>query len=101
MPGKRPSLVSASLWQMPQASTLIRTEPGPGSGIGRSTISQGALGRRTCATRIVGMAFSSCDLRCHFICILSFARRVDSYDAAGDHVKAQRALHSPITLPVG
>ena len=34
----------ASLWQMPQASTLMRTSRGPGSGIGRSTSSNGAFG---------------------------------------------------------
>ena len=32
IPGQWPSLVIASLWQMPQAWTLIRTEPGPGRG---------------------------------------------------------------------
>jgi hypothetical protein len=48
-------LVSESLWQMPQASTLIRTDPGPGSGTGRSTISKGPFGRETCTTRIVAM----------------------------------------------
>src|SRR5437764_9555268 len=55
MPGQRPSLVIASLWQMPQAWTLIRTDPGPGSGIGRSTSSRGPPGRETWATRIVAM----------------------------------------------
>src|SRR5581483_2264790 len=55
MPGKAPSLVSESLWQMPQACTLIRTAPAAGSGIGRSTISKGPLGRETWATRIVAM----------------------------------------------
>src|SRR5262249_53363969 len=44
---------------MPQACTLIRTLPGPGSGIGRSTISKGPFGRETCATRIPAMARSS------------------------------------------
>src|SRR5262249_27218074 len=57
--GNSPSLVSESLWQMPQACTLIRTVPGPGSGIGRSTISKGPFGRETCATRIVGIFPSS------------------------------------------
>src|SRR5262245_15883213 len=40
---------------MPQASTLIRTDPAAGSGIGRSTISHGPFGRETWATRIVDM----------------------------------------------
>src|SRR5437016_2896990 len=53
--GKVPSLVRLSLWQMPQAWTLIRTNPGPGSGISRSTISKGAFGRVTCTTRILGI----------------------------------------------
>ena len=44
MPGKVPVTAEESLWQMPQASTLIRTSPGPGSGIGRSTSSSGASG---------------------------------------------------------
>ena len=35
-----PSLVKASLWQTPQACTLIRTWPGPGSGMSRSTSSK-------------------------------------------------------------
>jgi hypothetical protein len=52
MPGKVPSLTKASLWQMPQASTLIRTCPGPGSGTPRSTSSSGAPGSRTCTTLI-------------------------------------------------
>ena len=47
--------MSESLWQMPQACTLIRTDPAPGSGIGRSTISKGPFGRETCATRIIAM----------------------------------------------
>src|SRR5438132_10916612 len=40
---------------MPQATTLIRTDPAPGSGSGRSTISKGPFGRETCATRITAM----------------------------------------------
>src|SRR5262245_2684976 len=40
---------------MPQACTLIRTVLAAGSGIGRSTISKGPLGRDTCATRIFAM----------------------------------------------
>src|SRR5262249_34179220 len=57
--GNSPSLVTESLWQMPQACTLIRTVLGPGSGIGRSTISKGPFGRETCATRIVAIFPSS------------------------------------------
>src|SRR5262249_9785948 len=59
MPGHWPSLVKTSLWQTPQAWTLIRTAPGPGSGIGRSTSSRGPPGRETWATRIVAMRMSS------------------------------------------
>src|SRR4051794_7640203 len=55
MPGQRPSLVKTSLWQTPQAWTLIRTDPGPGSGIGRSTSSRGPPARETWATRIVAL----------------------------------------------
>src|SRR5438552_5734825 len=40
---------------MPQALTLIRTDPAPGSGIGRSTISKGPFGWETCATRITAI----------------------------------------------
>src|SRR3954454_7716570 len=55
IPGNVPSLVSESLWQIPQACTLIRTSPAPGSGMGRSTSSKGPLGRDTWATRITVM----------------------------------------------
>src|SRR6266850_8286934 len=55
MPGQIPSLVAESLWQTPQASTLIRTCPELGSGISRSTISKGPLGRETCTARIFDM----------------------------------------------
>src|SRR2546428_6918962 len=47
-----PSLISESLWQMPHASTLMRTCPPAGSGISRSTSSNGPFGRVTCTTRI-------------------------------------------------
>ena len=53
MPGQIPSFVTESLWQMPQASTLMRTDPLPGSGIGRSTSSSGPFARVTCTTRMV------------------------------------------------
>src|SRR5579864_1864531 len=55
MPGHWPSLVKTSLWQTPQAWTLIRTDPGPGSGIGRSTSSRGPPARETCTARIVAL----------------------------------------------
>src|SRR6266571_3540786 len=44
---------------MPQARTLIRSDPAPGSGIGLSTISSGPPGRDTCTARIVVMGSSS------------------------------------------
>jgi hypothetical protein len=50
-----PSLVSESLWQIPQACTLIRTVPGPAWGIGRSTISKGPPARETCIARMFAM----------------------------------------------
>jgi hypothetical protein len=50
-----PSLVNESLWQIPQACTLIRTDPAPGSGISRSTISKAPPGRETCIARIFDM----------------------------------------------
>ena len=55
MPGNIAFFVNVSLWQTPQASTLIRTSFAPGSGTGRSTISNGPSGRATCTTRIVLM----------------------------------------------
>ena len=47
--------VTESLWQMPQASTLTRTDPASGSGIGRPMISKGPFGREIWTTRIVSM----------------------------------------------
>src|SRR6267154_3055340 len=52
MPGIPPCFVNESLWQIPHAWTLIRTDPAPGSGISRSTISNGPSGRATCTTLI-------------------------------------------------
>src|SRR5438270_13393403 len=52
MPGHRPSLVNTSLWQIPQACTLIRTFPGLGWGISRSTSSKEPFGRGIWTTRI-------------------------------------------------
>jgi hypothetical protein len=51
-PRMAPSLVSESLWQMPQACTLILTEPAPGSAISRSTIARAAPGAATGTARI-------------------------------------------------
>src|SRR5688572_10226532 len=55
MPGKAPSLVNISLWQTPQAWILMRTVPGVGSGMSRSTTSKGAPGRGTWTASILGM----------------------------------------------
>src|ERR1035441_3116219 len=51
-PGKCPSFVSESLWQIPQACTLIRTDPAPGFGISRSTLSKAPPDWETCTARI-------------------------------------------------
>src|ERR1700685_1014364 len=56
MPGQWPSFVSTSLWQTPQACTLMRTCPTPGCGISRSTICKLVPGLETCATFIVPIA---------------------------------------------
>src|SRR5229473_5222376 len=45
-----------SLWQTPQACTLIRTRPAPGSGISRSTIWKPAPGLEIWATFMVATA---------------------------------------------
>src|SRR6266567_1581695 len=50
MPGHAPSFVSTSLWQIPQARTLMRTCPTPGLGISRSTIWKSAPALGTWAT---------------------------------------------------
>src|SRR5580700_8490826 len=52
MPGHKPSFVSTSLWQTPQACTLMRTCLASGLGTSRSTISKSAPGLGTCATFI-------------------------------------------------
>src|SRR5580692_9913188 len=52
IPGHKPSFVSTSLWQTPQACTLMRTCPASGVGISRSTISKSAPGLDTCAAFI-------------------------------------------------
>src|SRR5262249_1174062 len=56
MPGQAPSFVSTSLWQTPQACTLMRTCPAPGSGISRSTIWKSAPALGICATFIGAIA---------------------------------------------
>src|SRR5215813_5432639 len=66
MPGCVPSFVKESLWQTPQASTLMRTNPAPGSGISRSTIASGPFILVICATRIFDMV--SPILRSQFVC---------------------------------
>ena len=48
MPGNNPSLVKESLWHIPHACTLMRTCVAAGSGMSRSTISNGPLGLETC-----------------------------------------------------
>src|SRR5579872_6104296 len=52
MPGHWPSFVNSSLWQTPQACTLMRTSPALGLGISRSTISKSAPALGICATFI-------------------------------------------------
>ena len=54
-PGQIPSFVIESLWQMPQACTLMRTRPGPRSGMSRSTISKVLLRLDTWTARIFAM----------------------------------------------
>src|ERR1700751_1069958 len=61
-PGHKPSLLKTSLWQTPQASTLMRTCPGPGRGISRSTNSKSPLALETCATLIFVICAFSCQL---------------------------------------
>src|ERR1035438_1262172 len=59
MPGQRPSFTNASLWQMPQASTLILTWARPGSGIFLSTSSRLPPGLATWTAFIVGIGSST------------------------------------------
>src|SRR5205823_13441103 len=56
MPGHAPSFVNTSLWQTPQACTLMRTCPTPGLGISRSTISKSAPALGICAAFIGAFA---------------------------------------------
>jgi hypothetical protein len=55
MPGNAPSFVNTSLWQMPQACTLIRTSLSRGLGISRSTIWKSAPGFGMYAAFIVSI----------------------------------------------
>src|SRR5260221_13744247 len=55
MPGQVPSFVRESLWQIPDACTLMRTCARPGSGTSRSTIWKAPLALGTWAARILGM----------------------------------------------
>src|SRR5262249_51233820 len=73
--------VSESLWQIPQASTLIRTDPAAGMGISRSTMSKGPSGRDTCATRIF-------DIPAPF----------PHFDAGGRHADIDLRIFSPECL---
>src|SRR5271157_3646675 len=57
MPGKRPSFTTASPWQMPQASTLMRTSVSLGSGISFWTSSNSAPGAATCTAFINGISY--------------------------------------------
>jgi hypothetical protein len=57
-PGRQPVFRKASLWQTPQAWTLMRTCPAPGFGTSRSTIWKSAPGAGICAAFIV--AISTC-----------------------------------------
>src|SRR5438552_10026722 len=52
MPGHHPSLTRESLCQIPHAWTLIRTQPGSGSGISRSTSSKDPFACGTWTARI-------------------------------------------------
>src|ERR671910_875385 len=68
---------------MPHASTLIRTEPAPGSGISRSTISNGPFARLTCATRIF-------DIIPPIVCLLHLLTRQSDRNVAGANVLFHR-----------
>src|SRR5262249_32924990 len=56
--GNRPSLVTESLWQTPQACTRTRTSPAFGSGTSRITSSIGPPLLTTCAYRPVNFAIA-------------------------------------------
>src|SRR3984893_624351 len=58
IPRKAPCLVNESLWQTPQAWTLMRTCRAVGSGTSRSTISKGPLALLTCTARMRDIATS-------------------------------------------
>lgn len=87
-PSHWPSFTNESLWQMPQAWTLIRTQPGPGFGIGLSTISNGPPARVTGAARILDMIASWFVVRsvhCHgqLYTRVSLAERAAPHDQGG------------------
>src|SRR6188768_2679221 len=77
MPGRCPSFTMESLWQTPHASTLMRTQPGPGAGMGTSTTSRSPPARFTRAARIV-VAMSNSPWVVESSCAESNARRQDS-----------------------
>ncbi|MNL52488.1 hypothetical protein D3C87_1756700 [compost metagenome] len=57
--GQSPLAACRSVWQTPVASYLISTWPGPGSGIGTSSITSGLPNSRTTAAFIVAVISSS------------------------------------------
>ena len=65
-PGNSPDFTIASLWQMPHASTLMRTCPGAGSGTSRSTSSNGPPAFATCTAFIKRLALQAYS-RFHFL----------------------------------
>src|SRR5580693_7397904 len=65
MPGQYPSFTRTSLWQMPQASTRMRTCPAGGCGISRSTISKSAPAFGTCTTFIFAIEILHSFLNSH------------------------------------
>src|SRR2546421_9351580 len=92
MPGHKPSFVSTSLWQTPQACTLIRTCPAPGLGISRSTIWKSAPGAGTCATFIGATATSVVAITPP----LNFHPLLNSTSCSGatpDHCSSRRLFH--------
>src|SRR5262245_15100677 len=69
---------------MPQARTFIRTVPGRGSGMGRSTISKGPFGRETCAARMITMISS---------------RRLRRPNRSSSEPEVLATVLQPLTLP--
>src|SRR2546423_6138259 len=60
VPGSQPLASTASVWHIPQASTVTRTWPGPGSGSSRLTISNGPPAAETSVTRMLKVGSSPC-----------------------------------------